>query len=45
MPVGHVVIEQAGTFFSTHCAPEQAGGVDAHAKNQRRGDKTWQQRK
>ena len=41
MPVGHIVIQHAGSLLATDCAPEQAGGVDAHAEDQRGRDEAW----
>lgn len=38
MSVGHVVVKHAGSLLAAHGAPEQTGGVDAHAEDQRRGD-------
>lgn len=44
VPVGHVVVQHAGSLLAADGAPEQAGGVDAHAKDQRWGDETWNMR-
>ena len=41
MPVGHVVVQHAGSLLTADRAPEQAGGVDAHAKDQRGWDEAW----
>lgn len=38
MPVGHVVVQQAGTLLAADRAPEQTGGVDAHPEDQRGRD-------
>lgn len=38
--VGHVVVQQTGTFFPTLCAPEKACGVDPRAKYQRWGNES-----
>lgn len=38
VPVGHVVIQHARSFLATHRAPEEAGGIDAHAEDKRRRD-------
>lgn len=38
MPVGYVVVQHAGALFATHGAPEQTGGVDAHAEDERGRD-------
>lgn len=38
MPVGHVVVQHAGALLAADGAPEQAGGVDAHAEDQRGRD-------
>lgn len=37
VPVGHVVVQHAGSLLSADRAPEQTGGVDAHAEDQRGG--------
>lgn len=44
MPVGHVVVEHAGSFLAADGAPEQAGGVDAHPEDQRGRDEAWTSR-
>lgn len=44
MPVGHVVVQHAGSLLTADSAPEQTGGVDAHAKDQRGRDETWSMR-
>lgn len=41
MPVGHVVVQHAGSLLATDGAPEQTGGVDAHAEDQRWRDEAW----
>lgn len=38
MPVGHVVVEHAGSFLAADGAPEQTGGVDSHPEDQRGRD-------
>lgn len=40
VPVGDVVVEQAGTTGAAHRAPQQTGGVNPDAKDQRRGNET-----
>lgn len=44
MPVGHVIVQHAGSLLTADSAPEQTGGVDAHAKDQRGRDETWSMR-
>ena len=44
MPVGYVVVEHAGALLAADGAPEETGGVDAHAKDQWWGDETWSMR-
>lgn len=44
MPVGHVVVQHAGSLLAADSAPEQTGGVDAHAEDQRRRDEAWSRR-
>lgn len=39
--VGDVVVEDAGALLPAERAPEQAGGVDAGPKDERRGDEAW----
>lgn len=41
MPVGHVVVQHAGSLLAADGAPEQTGGVDAHAEDQRGRDEAW----
>lgn len=41
MPVGHVVVQHAGSLLAADRAPEQTGGVDAHAEDQRGRDEAW----
>lgn len=41
MPVSHVVVQHTGSLFATDRAPEQTGGVDAHAEDQRGRDEAW----
>lgn len=41
MPVGHIVVQHAGALLAAHGAPEQAGGVDTHAEDQRGRDEAW----
>lgn len=38
VPVGHVVVEDAGALLPTERAPEQAGGVDAGPEDERGRD-------
>lgn len=41
MPVGYIVVQQAGALITTVWAPEKASRVDGSTKDQRRGDKSW----
>ncbi|KAA8595991.1 hypothetical protein FQN60_011282 [Etheostoma spectabile] len=45
MPVGHVVVQHAGALLAADRAPEQAGGVNAHAEDQRWRDEAWSRRR
>lgn len=40
VPVRHVVVQHAGSFLAADGAPEETGGVDTHAKDQRGRDET-----
>lgn len=45
VPVGHVVVQDAGALLPTEGAPEKAGGVDAGPKDEGWGDEAWRREK
>lgn len=45
VPVGHVVVQDAGALLPTEGAPEKAGGVNAGPKDEGWGDEAWRREK